>query len=213
MKNKKIMILAFVIILSLMLSACSLKQSPASGVLFEDDFSKTSSGWDSTSGADGLTDYVDGTYHIRIDTDNFDLWANPGKNFTDTRTEVDAALVAGPEDNDFGLLCRYKDVDNYYFGIVASDGFFGFGKMIEGEQTLLGEDGSLYTTELMNSGNSVNHLRLDCVGSTLTLYINGTQAGSVEDTDLTSGDVGLIAGTFDTTGVEIEFDNFKVLQP
>jgi hypothetical protein len=213
MKIKKPLIPGLVIILTLILSACGLKQSPSSSVLFEDDFSKTSSGWDSATGDDGMTDYVDGTYHIRVDTANFDLWANPGKSFSDTQTEVDATVVGGPEDNDFGLLCRYSDTDNYYFAIVASDGYFGFGKVVSGEQTLLGEDASLYTTDLVNSGSTLNHLRFDCTGSTLTLYINGTQAGSVEDSDLASGDVGLIAGTFDTAGVEIEFDNFNVIQP
>lgn len=213
MRGPKYLVLALGIAFALVVTACTPKQSSNSSVLFEDDFSKSSSGWDSYSDTDGLTDYVDGTYHIQVANSNYDLWANPGKSFTDVQTEVDATKVSGPDDNDFGLICRYTDADNYYFAVVASDGYYGFGKLVKGTQTLFGADSGLSTTDLVKSGSELNHLRFDCIGSTLTLYINGSQAGSIEDSDLASGDVGLIAGTFDTAGVEIKFDNFKVLKP
>jgi hypothetical protein len=62
-------------------------------------------------------------------------------------------------------------------------------------------------------GNVANRITADCIGNTLTLYVNDTQLLSVQDTSLSSGDVGLIAGTFDTPGTDIHFDNFIVRQP
>jgi hypothetical protein len=47
----------------------------------------------------------------------------------------------------------------------------------------------------------------------LTLYVNGDQVYSVEDASYASGDVGLIAGTFEETGADIRFDNFTVREP
>ncbi|NJN80226.1 MAG: hypothetical protein HC797_07025, partial [Anaerolineales bacterium] len=44
-------------------------------------------------------------------------------------------------------------------------------------------------------------------------YVNGFQVAQAQDSTLTSGDVGILAGTFDTPGVDIVFDNFVVLQP
>jgi hypothetical protein len=201
------------------LSACSVVSSLLSGatnsnpnVLFQDDFSKTSSGWDRTTTNGDSTDYKDGAYRITVETLNYDLWANPGKSFQDVKVEVDATMMGGPENNDFGIICRYKDIHNYYYGTVASDGYYGIVKVIDDSLIPLTGDG-MVATDLVNAGSAVNHLRFDCVGSALTLYVNGTILGSVTDTDLTVGDVGLIAGTFDTAGTDIAFDNFVVSKP
>lgn len=47
----------------------------------------------------------------------YDAWANQSRSFPgDVRIEVDAAKIGGPDDNDFGVICRYQDIDN--FGMV-----------------------------------------------------------------------------------------------
>lgn len=183
-----------------------------SGILFSDDFSSTSSGWDQFSSAEGSADYNNGAYELIVNETNYDIWSNPYLSFTDVRVEVDATLAAGPEDNDFGIICRYVDIENFYFSYVTSDGYFSVGKLVDGNQELISGT-SMTETDKVNSGSQVNHIRFDCVGSTLTLYVNGEQLGSYEDSEFSSGDVGLIAGTFDESGVDILFDNFVVYQP
>ncbi|MEN6483176.1 MAG: hypothetical protein ABFD29_13525 [Anaerolineaceae bacterium] len=59
----------------------------------------------------------------------------------------------------------------------------------------------------------MNYLRADCNQSDLTFYINGTKVLEGHDSSFTSGDVGLIAGTYEETGVDIFFDNFIVYKP
>jgi hypothetical protein len=181
-------------------------------ILFLDDFSDASSGWDRVNEEEGITDYVDGVYRILVNTDNTDVWANPGLNFSDTVIEVDANKVGGPDDNDFGLICRYQDLSNFYFFIVSSDGFYGIAKVIDGEQELLGLENMEYS-ETINQGNSKNKLRADCIGQNLALYINGQKLMDATDSQYSAGDVGLIAGTFDVAGTEIQFDNFIVRKP
>jgi hypothetical protein len=222
MKNKLLLVLSLVFILMFTLTACAKVTSllgstggetkPASDVLFQDDFSNTSSGWDKYTDATGSTDYVDGTYQIYVNDVNYDLWANPGKTFTDVIVEVDATKVSGPENNDFGVICRYQDSENYYFGFLASDGYYSIGKVVANEQSLF-EEGGMAPTTAVKAGNVSNHVRMDCVGSKLSLYVNGTLLSEVEDTNLTSGDVGLIAGTFEEAGTKISFDNFVVRKP
>ena len=68
-------------------------------------------------------------------------------------------------------------------------------------------------TDAIHTGDAANYVRVVCNGSTLTLYVNGQQVDSVTDTTFTEGDVGLIAGTFDSPDVEIAFDNFVVTPP
>jgi hypothetical protein len=192
--------------------ASSTRSELPPDILFKDDFSDPSSGWDQVSEDEGITDYGDGVYRIMINTDNTDIWANPGLNFSDTVIEVDARKVGGPDDNDFGIICRYQDLSNFYFFIVSSDGFYGIAKMVDGEQVLLGLENMEYS-EAINQGNSNNKLRADCVGKNLVLHINGQKLMEVTDSQYTSGDAGLIAGTFDVPGTEIHFDNFAVRKP
>ncbi len=181
-------------------------------ILFKDDFSDPSSGWDRVNEDEGVTDYSNGVYRIFVNTDNTDIWANPGLNFTNTVIEVDASKVGGPDDNDFGIICRYQDLSNFYYFIVSSDGFYGIAKMVDGEQILIGSENMEYS-EAINQGNNRNKLRADCVGRNLILHVNGQKLLEVTDSQHSNGDAGLIAGTFDLPGTEIHFDNFVVRKP
>jgi hypothetical protein len=214
MKNKMLLIVSLSLVLIFALAACSKTAAPTAdpNILLKDDFSSTTSGWDSTTTDNGVTDYVNGGYRIFVNTTKYDLWANPGKSFTDTKVEVDATKLAGPDNNDFGIQCRYGDVDNYYFAVVASDGYYGMGKVVNGKQTLFYENG-MPTTDKVKDGLVTNHIRFDCVGTKLSLYINGDFVDAKDDSALTSGDVGLIAGTFEEAGTDVSFDNFVVSKP
>ena len=181
-------------------------------VLFYDDFSDSASGWQKNSGNQGETTYFKGQYRINVENVNFDLWSNPGKNFSDSRVEVDSVKLAGPENNRFGVQCRYKDADNYYFAVISNDGYYGIGKVVEGEQSFIPKNG-MQVTNTIYAGSATNHIRLDCVGTRLTLYVNGNYVDSVEDSDLTAGDIGLVAGTFEEKGTQILFDNLVVFHP
>lgn len=181
-------------------------------ILFQDDFSDPSSGWDRVNEAAGITDYADGAYRIFVNTINTDIWSNPKLNFSDVRVEVDATKMGGSDNNDFGVICRYQDPDNYYFFIASSDGYYGIGRFFQGRQELIGVE-SMPPSEVINQGNATNHLRADCIGPRLSLYVNSEFLTQVEDTAFASGDVGLLAGSLDSPGVDIYFDNFKVLKP
>jgi hypothetical protein len=180
--------------------------------LFVDDFSDPSSGWDRVNEDEGITDYGDGIYRILVNTDNTDIWANPGLEFTNTIIEVDARKVGGPDDNDYGVICRYQDLSNFYFLIISSDGFYGIAKVVDGEQELIDLESMAYS-EHINQGNNSNEIRADCIGQQLSLYVNGQKLIEATDSQHTSGDVGLIAGTYDTAGTEIHFDDFVVKSP
>jgi hypothetical protein len=192
--------------------ADSQEPTQPEGVLFQDDFADPDSGWDQVTAADGVTDYADGIYRIFINNANTDVWANPDLNFGDVRVEVDATKVAGDDNNDFGVVCRYQDAENFYFFVISSDGYYGIGKVVEGAQTLIGNE-LMQPSEDINQGDSSNRVGAECAGSALRIYANDQLLLETEDTSFTSGDVGLIAGSFDNPGVDIHFDNFVVSQP
>lgn len=183
-----------------------------SDVLFQDDFSDPSSGWDRIDLNEGVTDYTDGQYRIFVNTDSTDIWANPGLEFTDVVVEVDATKVGGSDDNDFGVICRYQGEENFYFFIIGSDQSYGIGIVKDGAQDLLSESPMVYS-QAIQTGNTGNHIRASCVDSQLTLSVNDEKLVEVTDSNFGSGDVGLMAGTFDEPGTDIRFDNFVVKKP
>ena len=188
-------------------------QAAATGnVLFSDDFSSTDSGWDRRSDEQVITDYARGGYRIWVNETQSDIWAHPGISVEDAVIEVDATMTAGPLDNDFGVLCRYQDAENFYIFVISSDGFAIIAKYNAGEWTGLSGD-VMQPADAIVQGKTTNHLRAECVGSSLRLYVNELLVADVSDDTLASGDVGLVAGAYDEAGTDIFFDNFKVLRP
>jgi hypothetical protein len=186
---------------------------PAPGdVLFSDDFSDTSSGWDQENYDTGLTDYAAGEYQILVNEANYDYWANPGLNLSDVIIDVDTTRAAGPADNDIGVICRYQDVDNFYAMLISSDGFYAIAKNEGSGLSSLGQE-QMLPSDAVNTDSAENHITASCIGQTLTLSVNGVQVAQVTDDSFASGDVGLIAGTYDSPGVDVRFDNFVVRKP
>ena len=216
---KKKMLLLPIIILVLTGLACSVAggdtgPTPDPNILFQDDFSSSSSGWDTVRNDTGMTDYDQDGYRIQVLETNTDYWANPGlSTLTDVSVSVEVKKLSGPDDNDFAVICRYVDVDNFYAFLASSDGYFGITKIVAGSQELIGQDQLQPTDAIQQGVDALNTLHADCVGSTLTFTINGTQVGQVQDSTFTVGDVGLMAGTFDAPGTDILFDNFVVRKP
>ncbi|MBE0683716.1 MAG: hypothetical protein IH589_17565 [Anaerolineales bacterium] len=214
--NRTLLLIALLIGISL---ACALSPStvtepttlPSGSVLFQDDFSRNTSGWDRMLANEGIMDYDAGGYRILVNALQTNFWTTPRQNFTNVRIEVDTGKLAGPDENRIGLVCRFNGTD-YYFFIMSSDGFYGLGLFSEGKAALLGQ-AEMQSSENINKGLAVNHLRADCNGDTLTFFINGFQVAQAQDATLNSGDVGILAGTFGVPGVDIVFDNFVVLQP
>lgn len=194
--------------------ASSLPATPAvkSGeALFQDNFSNRESGWDRFQAAEGVMDYDGGGYRFLVNGLQTNFWSTPGKNLKDVRLEVDVAKLGGPDENRIGLLCRFVE-NNYYFFMFSSDGYYAIGKFIGGNALLLGQT-EMQPSSAIHTGVSVNHLRADCTGDTLTFYINGNPVASAQDSDFAAGDVGLLVGTFTQPGVDVLFDNFVALQP
>jgi hypothetical protein len=217
--NRLLTLFSLLIILSLACSTTAVPvtsapqdQTALSGsVLFQDDFATQAAGWDRFMTAEGTMDYDGAGYRMLVNSLNTNFWSTPHKNFADVRLEVDAGKLGGPDENRIGLICRFTG-DDYYFFIFSSDGFYGIGIYTGGQAALLGQS-EMQPNSNIKTGLAVNHLRADCVGDTLTFYVNGFQVASVQDATLKSGDVGLLAGTFTQPGVDVIFDNFVALKP
>ncbi|MBN1438209.1 MAG: hypothetical protein JW929_02275 [Anaerolineales bacterium] len=197
-----------------LLTGCALWSMPQGDVYFQDDFSSASSGWDRVQAADGVTDYADGAYRIFTATADYYMWATPGRNFPDdVLIEVDVTKKAGPNADVFGVLCRYQDAKNFYILMISGDGQAGIAKRSASADLVMLSGESLKTNPGIRPGLETNHLRADCIGIGLALYVNGLLVATAEDSEFTGGDAGLWLGAYDQPGTDLFFDNFLVRKP
>ncbi len=197
----------------ILLSGCGsvVTVIPGGDIYLQDDFSNPAGGWDRVSGTDGVTDYADGAYRMFSALPNYYLWANPGRQFAnDLRIEVDAIKTTGPDDSVFGLICRYRNAENYYALVISGEGLAGVVKVQSGRGLELISGESLQADAHILKGLATNRLRADCIGDSLTLYVNGSQVISAADSSHSGGDTGLFLGAFDMPGADVYFDNFIV---
>ena len=189
-------------------------QTPASpgAVLFEDDFSDVPGNWGTWNRPGAVISYEKEGLRVMVSQTGADFWSVAGKNFNDVSISVEATRLDGPTDNDFGVICRYQDRKNFYMFLVSSDGYYGIAKMKDDKHSLIGIEQLQYSGSI-RSAQTAHQLQADCVGSRLSLSVDGQRLLSVEDGDYSSGDVGVLAGAYSTPGVDILFDHFVVKQP
>jgi hypothetical protein len=180
-------------------------------ILFADDFSEPG-GWGLAKQVGAGAEYFQGWLRIRVNAAQVDTWSVAGLNLSDVQVEVDAARLGGPENNVYGALCRYVDKEHFYMLVISSDGYYGIAKMKGGQYSMIGADQLQYSSAIAG-GVAPNHLRADCAGEKLSLFVNGHKLMEAQDADFTSGDVGLLAGAYEVEGVDILFDNFVVKKP
>jgi hypothetical protein len=199
------------------LSACTAPSTKPAQTksLFSDDFSNTTSGWTVSNTVDGSIGYSADSYTFLVNNPGTLLLANPGKSFPgDISVEVDARKIAGPDDNYFGVLCHYRDPQNYYVLMITSDGYSGISMRKDGVDTLISPGLKFLKMDGIKKSASTNHIRADCVGEKLTLYANGKQVSLAYDKSLTGGDSGLAVRSGELAGgVNIRFDNFTISTP
>lgn len=195
-------------------SACSwLEVSAGRGsVLFQDNFSSTASGWDRYQDSTYRSDYHQGAYRMQVLAVDTWAWSTAHVSLGDAQIHVDATKSEGPDNNVFGLVCRYQDWQNFVFFLASSDGYVGIGIRQDGENRLLSGE-SLQLRDVVLQGAATNHLRADCLGDRLELFVNGVSVAEAVSGEWTAGDVGLVVGSYEQAGVVVDFDNFSVLQP
>jgi hypothetical protein len=177
-------------------------------LLYSEDFSDPSTGWDQFTDVGMYLAYEDGQYQVKVDSPNWMTWGNAYQWFENgIIIRVKATKLGGPDDNCYGVLFGYQDSDNFYRFEISSDGFYRFGKYLDDEWIPI-----IPWTEsdLILQGYETNRIRVEMRDGQFVFAVNGEPLAWAQDDSFSDGDVGLVAGSFDIPGVRIAFDDLEV---
>lgn len=167
--------------------------------------------WSSDDDADITRSFGPGVYHIRNDAKQLISWGTYSGKAVDFYAEVDAYQVAGPTDNEYGLIFRHQDDDNYYVFAISSEGYYRLDKQVDNQwQTVV----DWVKADGINTGEQAhNLLGLLVEGDQIAMLANGQVLTTT--TDMASdapkgGGLALSVATHDTGGVEIAFEDFSL---
>jgi hypothetical protein len=181
--------------------------------IYEDDFEDSQSGWEIYSDEFVEKGYEDDAYKIYVIEKNLTVWSTTsptetgGREFGDFILEVEATPMGGPDENNYGVIFRYQDEENFYSYEISADGQFAISKIVDGQRTALV---NWSKTPHINQGKNTNILEVACNGTAMDFYVNGKYLAGVSDDAFRKGAIGFTAGTFTRKGVRVEFDNLLV---
>ena len=221
MSYKKSLIVA--LMLCLLVSGCSafhngkisqdlLPGKESGQVLFEDDFTDPSSGWEVINNAYELKGYSSGGYMISVNQTDSRAVSTTNLNYSNVVISVETQKITGARDTQFGLVCRFQDKFNFYAFTVSADGYAGIVRVVDGVAELLGSDQFL-RVEGIKMDDGINALVAKCENDTLQLVVNGETVISANDDSINNGDAGLFVETFETADAAIVFNDFVIIKP
>jgi len=184
--------------------------APKSGdLLYQDDFSDNGSGWTSINDQDGSVGYANGEYQISVTSPKIFISGTSGKTFSDAILDVTVRVRNPSNQGDYGLICRQQENGNYYAFEISEDGYASIWKSADGKISPLVDWEYFKRLE----GKTELNITASCIGNQLGLAIDGQLIIGTTDSDLQEGDTGLIAGTWDTPGLVVAFDDFTIHSP
>lgn len=167
----------------------------------------------------GSTDSIDryeegGAFHINIKQPRYIAWALcEDSNFSDFIYEADVTQVDGPDNNAYGIVFRYDTVAREFYAFnISGDGYYAFG--VDGPD----HDTADILLDWKQSpaiklGKQTNHLKVVAVGSKIELYVNDQFLDEVQDSRLSSGEIGFFGYAPEEGASHYSFDNVKVTKP
>ncbi|HKI54663.1 MAG TPA: hypothetical protein VJ987_11105 [Anaerolineales bacterium] len=207
MKNKLSNVFLTAVMLILASLACSL---PGSSALLEDDFSKSDI-WGTGTDADSSVEYSNEMLNISVNKDLYFVWSTPnGDDYENVHIELTAINNSTDATAAFGIICNLQITDTGYYFAVTGAGEYAIDKYTFAGDEILTNDGKWGTSSLITAGADSYRIGADCGSDgTLTLYVDGQQVDSVNDTTYGSGNVGLFAWSGEERdSTDVSFDDF-----
>jgi hypothetical protein len=179
-------------------------------VLFSDDFETGNASQWITSGTGTAAVVTDGShvYELTNLTSKVYLAAAGNVAWTDQVISARIKILSfnGSSSSYYAGLCgRLADASNYYCAALRSDGKLAIRADIAGSSNTLGN--SVTVNPAITTGTFYT-VKLEIIGSTINVYLNGALSDTVTDASIPAGGVGLLVDNADA-----EFDDVSVTSP
>jgi hypothetical protein len=183
--------------------------TPEPQVLFQDSFEDEDSGWSLGETSDEAIFYDNGQLHFLAKTPGRIVWSSHPEleAMDDFNLEVDVTQVSGSDDNQFGVIFQYQDIDNWCAFLISGDGYFKLRRRYQGEDF----DFTQWTpVASIRQGRRTNHLQLEVRRSRISVFINNELIAIVPNSTFQRGGISLSAGAPNEPDVHVAFDNLRV---
>ena len=186
--------------------ASSTPYSPAGEIIYQDDFSHSTSRWHISQENPGSVQIKDEQLVLQISWSYNLSWATVDYAYEGMSINTKAHVLAGSGDGDFGLVCGVLDEQHFTVLEVSEDGYFSIWKR-DGSQTHTLVDWTY--AEVIAAGGTLQ-LSAECSSESLKLAVNNRLLAEVVDLQFTPGAVGIIGGTLSGSNLSVGFDDIEI---
>lgn len=128
----------------------------------------------------------------------------PADKVGDAVYTVTVKQISGPDTYAFGLVFRHPSAGNYYDFQIDANGKWLFDKVVADKTTTIVD--FTVNAAILKGLNQSNTISVQAQGSHFIFSVNGTQVGTADDTQFSSGDTGLAGND----GIEVVYTDFAI---
>ena len=188
-----------------------------SDVLLEDDFSGGRTEWGTGTDTDSSVEYLDETLNFQVFTENYIVWTTPNdSNYENVHIEVTVLNNGTDSTTAFGIICNQQHpiTDSHYYFAVTPGGEYAIAKAaLALDDVFLTNNDQWAESDLIAKDADSYRLGADCGNGKLTLYVDGQEIASVDDTTYTSGGIALMAWSGEGgTITNVSFDDYVMTE-
>ncbi len=185
-----------------------------SGALFEDDFSGGRTQWGTGTDADSSVEYLDDALNFQIFTANYYVRTSANdKDYENVHMEVTVINNKTNSNTAFGLICDQQFIDDsfYYFAITPGGEYVIAKAALANPDVFLTNNDEWGDSDLIAKDAASYRVGADCGNGKLTLYVDGQEIASVNDSTYTAGGFGLyVMSGVDVASANVSFDDFEM---
>jgi uncharacterized protein YaiE (UPF0345 family) len=180
--------------------------------VFRDGFDSQDGNWQTYSSGNDSAFYENGKFHIKDYTaSEYASGSGIQMQYSDFALEVEMELVSGSSASHQSVICRYNETGAFYMFCIDGNGNYSIQKYIEGVLTTL--KAATPSSYIKTGLDVTNKVRVECIGDSLTLYVNGFSVAQVSDGNLVVGNVILAVESKSDEYTELAFDNVVIWTP
>lgn len=161
------------------------------------------------------TEIIDDTYQVTVLKESvaYHIALSDAEYFDHVRIDTDIVAI-NPELLGYsGVLCKGNKVGSkwteFYRILINTNGSAEIDYYNNNQEPRFTVLGFIKHHRAINTGDQLNHLRAECVGSEINLWVNGQHVLSVEDTSIKGGMVGYSVVSDAEPDFQVRFDNYR----